>query len=226
MTLVQFQPTKLLLIEGSFTRYIYTYNFKEQFDAWKVAASAFLAYAGGVDVLDKFKHIIYTYRSGWLNLIAEINGQPMIFNAQKLHSMTMPDIYASLNLPETNLKDNDSSMTKWGPRYWQFLHLTSIMVNRSQIRTNIFASFMYNFDIFLYCSICSRNYQNLDAMRTVTVPMMQSKDPITTIFNLHNSVNQHTTKPTFTIEAFCDSYNLQYNSSAVEEIHYSQPISI
>lgn len=229
MELEHLKASDYYVVEGEFEVFTYKFDHQEQLTKWREAAALMLQYIMGVEMIDKFKFAQNMYRASWFTLMSAVNqgiGDSNIgyFTPQRLHEMTVDDIAKALGLPNITLSEQGGLINVWGPIYWKFLHLTSILIDSNQKLIEVFAALMVNFNLFLYCGICNANYKKMNPIRTVSVPMIQSKDPISTIFALHNSVNRHTQKTSFPREAFAAMYNIKYDPSSTYKIHYSQVV--
>lgn len=222
MMLKQFHAQNSYLVEGEFLKQTYSFNRQEQLEKWQKTASVMVAYMCGITINDKYKHCVFGYRAKWLTFIGHLNSTNVTFTAQQLHNLTLEEIYSKINLPTTTLSDSAGSMSQWGPAFWAFLHRTSILVDGDFNATEAFAALMLNFEIFLYCGVCKENYKRMQPIRVVSVPMIQSLDPISTIFMLHNLVNQHSHRTTISVDEFCKLNNLQHDPNSSLLMRYSQ----
>ena len=219
--LLQFQAKNNNRIRGELIRNFYTFDRNIAKAHYSSASAYFLSYMFSGVPAPKFQHTITAARKGWMQLISYL-----LYGVDKLKDVdmnilmnwTIDDACQTLNLEKIVLKPEEYTTTYWGPRYWKFLHLTSFLVDGRQEIIKMFASLMYIFNLLLICQICSLNYMKKQPMLTVTIPMIESSDPITTIFNLHNTVNIATNKKEFSIEAFCNKYGAQIY--ATEKITY------
>lgn len=115
----------------------------------------------------------------------------------------------------------------WGPIYWKFLHLTSILlqdelsklnpatkqVKLSSLRAQInFAVLIATFDEVLICGICSQHYkqfkikypERLDFL----MKMLSTGHLIFATFMFHNFISDHNDKPQLKSIEFAKLYNI------------------
>lgn len=210
--LVQFQAKYNNRIRGQVTRNFYKYNREDLHTLYKYAVEYYLAYVYAGTPSPKFQHTITIARKPWLQLISYLLYGTDKFQGIETSTMmnwTLDDVCKILDIEKKILTPQEYTIPFWGPRYWNFLHITSFLVDGRQNIIKAFASLMYIFNLMLICSTCSQHYMEKKPLLTVTVPMLESSDPITTIFNLHNTVNAATNKPQYSLEAFCNKYNAE-----------------
>lgn len=107
---------------------------------------------------------------------------------RKLFQLTDLEVYSA----------KGADITTWSHPYWEFLHWTSICVyikftisggtagQHAQIIEK-FAAMLINLNFVLLCGNCVQNYNNLN-LDPLIATMLQTNDPITAVYNLHNMV--------------------------------------
>ena len=100
--------------------------------------------------------------------------------------------YLKLN----DLENVDVRNMQWFHIYWRILHFTSILTYYQFHKSNKknddiiqqFAAMLLTFNIFIVCQICFIHYMEKNIPSYVE-KILSTKDPITAIYNLHNTVN-------------------------------------
>ena len=108
----------------------------------------------------------------------------------------------------------------WGPHYWKFLHMTSLLVKTSTQLTT-FAVVMLNFNLVVICAECAFNFKAKDPFK-IMMNMVLSNDAITSIYTLHNTVNQALGKNLYPFETFLKDYKLEATNKDFIKIIYLQ----
>lgn len=180
---------------------------------------------------NKYKMIV-TYQRYILKFIIDIlneNGHKinqtvtndLLENFLKINT---PVLLINLGLKEIPLDpEKDFYKNMWGPRYWDFLHNTSIIlqVNNSKLISN-FACLLLNFNLLLMCNYCAQNFKAKDPLSELTIKIEKTKDPITVLFNFHNVVNEKLNKDKYAFASFLIQYKLDIIGQDI--VSYSETI--
>lgn len=209
---VQFRDTKDLLFEDVYACHRFTFDVDRQFESFKRAATYFVGYLVHYKTVDR---MFVQYRVHWLTFVSRVlrkHGHEHAtvdekMTADQFAALTLPDLYERLRLDAHTFTPADSYKNVWGNRYWEFLHAASLCVDGDVTLTRAFANLMLNFHLVLVCGACYNSYKKKDPLRTVTVPMRETLDPVTVLFNLHNNVNAEIGNRPFSIWQFCDRYD-------------------
>lgn len=187
------------------------------------------------DVVTKFKHVasnflcymsklrpkitlkvcggfLLQYQYNWVRLVENIlreNGCSVSHIPESDQRKIIPydRIVQSLDLPRLEIKYDEYYKNIWGPVYWEFLHLTSILC-MTPYQIDLFSTNMMNFNLCIICDRCAFNYKDKDPFK-FTMLISLSQDPVTAIYNLHNLVNEALHKSQYPFEDFIRKYNLQ-----------------
>lgn len=116
--------------------------------------------------------------------------------------------FYNFNLP---LPETPSKITQeyWGPRLWAILHCISIVLQDYPAGIPTFAKLVYLINHIMLCGYCVKNYESLDREQ---IYLDIIKNPVIALFNLHSTVNLHTTTRSFTWEDFKTKYGLTERS--------------
>lgn len=148
---------------------------------------------------------------------------PPLINVEKaILNLSYEELCQELNIEPVKLQRDDMYRNKWGSRYWTFLHNTSIVCQSNVNLTTKLANLMLNLGKILPCSDCARNYRKKDPKVTVTVPMTQTNDSITVMFNLHTKERLDTGGKTISLLEFAKWNKLTITGS--KSVNYSQII--
>lgn len=165
--------------------------------------------------LQNFGAYINTYQNNWLILVSSIlkhynhvckginEKDTLIRNKVYISYDTIVDI---LNLKITTFQQIDGYKMIWGPVYWKFLHLTSILC-ATDYHKSLFGTNMLNFNLAMICGQCSTNFKAKKPF-ALTIVLTISNDTITPIFDLHNTVNQALKKQIYNFKDFLEFYKL------------------
>ncbi|UBZ25488.1 Ac92-like protein [Crangon crangon nudivirus] len=138
------------------------------------------------------------------------------YNNEKL--LEMLDLYTYVKLDATYLYKS-----VWGRTYWFFLHFTSLLIKDDKTLIDTFASILLNFNLALLCGDCSVNYKAKDPLKTLTVRINETQDPITSLYLFHNIVNTAIHSHIYPIENFLTMYKLEQHY--IKDIAYSVKIN-
>ncbi|QLI62364.1 Ac92 [Dikerogammarus haemobaphes nudivirus] len=127
-------------------------------------------------------------------------------------------------LPAFKLEANDYQLSKWGPKMWNFLHLTSILIKDDEYLTSVFGCLMLNFNLMIFCGLCSENFKKKNPINSILLKIKYSKDPITVMYHFHNVVNASLRKNLYSIYDFMSTYNL--TRKYIDTIEYIEDIDI
>lgn len=124
-------------------------------------------------------------------------------------------------LPELNREN----LPWWGHVYWRFLHLSSFYTDRFNLHLQ-FNCILMTLYLLLPCPTCQKNYQEMQPLKTLCIPIFKTKDATTMMYELHNQVNLHKQPPgqEFEFEQFLQLYNLSVLKS--EEYHLQVSVNI
>ncbi len=239
--LIQFEPKTTRLIDGVMQKNYYKFDRQQAYENFKNSAAYFAGFLMDMMAVGKSAPIINGMKLKWLKFIKTImlyedyemdNSSSNFRDLNRFNeldyndmpSLTLEQVSDMMDLDIDKMKQYRENRGNWGPNLWLFLHNTSFMVDGNQIFIETFAGLMLNFNLVMYCSICVNGYVAKDPLQNVVIPMVESSDPITVIFQLHNLVNKSTNKPNLSIEAFCNLYNCNITDS--ESISYSRVIVI
>lgn len=165
--------------------------------------------------LKHFSESVNEYQNNWLLLTAnilkhyhhpEVDLKEITDSIQKKRYISYELIIQNLNLAPHKLQSVDGYKNIWGPVYWEFLHLTSIICTTTY-QKSLFSANMLNFNLAMICGECSNNFKAKDPF-TLTMIMTLTQDIITPIFDLHNKVNSALNKPIHKFEEFKERYNI------------------
>ena len=137
------------------------------------------------------------------------------------------DMWAMLSYAETKdrmnlgalriIDDKAAALTRWADTCWGFLHTASIVMQFKPSIVDTFEFIFYTFWFCLPCDICATHFKGKprDLLWTQLVV-----DPITTLFEFHNSVNMGprlsgAEPSSMPIEKFLLKYNLTNNNNDV-----------
>ncbi len=188
-------------------------------NAYKTSCSKFFAYLKIMRPdpnLKTFGSSINTYQNNWVVLASDIlkhyNHNCSGVNSKnhliknKMH-ITYNMILELLNLDKFEFQNIDGYKAVWGPAYWQFLHLTSILCVTTY-QKDLFSSNMLNFNLAMICGECSNNFKRKNPF-ALMVAMSISSDTITPIFELHNTVNLALKKPVYSFDDFVARFKIK-----------------
>ena len=183
------------------------------------------------------------YLSGWIaflldvyNFYGESHGirvaelrstiqTPPLINVEKaIVNLSYTDLCEEFKIEPVILQRDDMYRNKWGSRYWTFLHNISIVCQMNSNLTTKLANLMLNLGKILPCSECASNYRKKDPLVTVTIPMTQTMDSITVMFNLHTKERLDTGGKTISIEESAKWNELTIVNS--KTVKYSQIIKL
>ncbi|UVT30807.1 ac92-like protein [Penaeus vannamei nudivirus] len=146
------------------------------------------------------------------NILNKGNRMGEFDNTFEYSRASYDDLMKKLNI-NTKFEPNDLQYAKnvWGPIYWNFLHLASILCKTDNQKAT-FAYLLMNFNLVLICSECAFNFLDKKPF-TLTMMILLSGDTITSLYNFHNIVNKALHKKQFQYSDFL----LKYNIVAVKE---------
>lgn len=211
----------LVTVEDTVDVYRYTiHNHIETFNSFRQSASNLLAYVKYLEPNPKYEarsKALATYQLYIVKLVSNIlaeNNHPhktstiLHMNTDQYLVISYNKLMDFLNLPKYTLTSSiDFYKDVWGPKYWDFLHLTSILL-QSSIYVYDFSCILLNFDLVLSCSQCAFNFKRKDILKELTIKIKQTKDTIRALFDFHNIVNIALHKNYFPIDKFLDLYKL------------------
>ncbi|UBZ25594.1 Ac92-like protein [Carcinus maenas nudivirus] len=158
---------------------------------------------------------LITYQHNWVLLVESIlKSYDNVFNFKKraYSNSTYEDIMTYFDIKPTILEDTDYYKNIWGPIYWKFLHLTSILC-KTEFQRNHFAANMFNFNLCMICGECAFNFKKKKPFLLMMIISL-SNDAITPIYNLHNTVNEAIRHRQYSFESFLALYNIKLISSS------------
>ncbi|QBB28609.1 Ac92-like protein [Homarus gammarus nudivirus] len=198
-----------------------TNNELETLEDFKGAVSAAFAYMKQLKPKQSIpkcgKHLTdYQYR--WTMLIIsllEIHGHKTEANG----NMEYLELMDALHIKPTTI-DKDAGYFKnvWGPIYWRFLHLTSILC-RTKYQKDLFATNMLNFNLCIICPECASNFKKKEPFIIMMI-MSLSEDVVTPIYNLHNIVNDSLHRQQYSFEDFLTLYNIQVTDTKINTYRF------
>lgn len=228
--LVPFDTTKELLFEDAYTCHLYAFDRQRQFERFKRAATHFVGYLIHYKTVDR---LFVQYRIYWLVFVSRVlqthghRHEPVTddnMSVDQFTALTLSDVYSRFQLDPYTFSPDDGYKNVWGNRYWEFLHTLTLCIDRNVPLIRAFANLMLNFHLVLVCGACYNNYRRKDPLRTVTVPIRETLDPITVTYNLHNAVNAETGNAQFALAEFCDRYECKlvdtYTHNYRTIVHY------
>lgn len=73
------------------------------------------------------------------------------------------------------------------------------------------------FYLFLPCPICQKNYEALNPVQSLCIPIFKTNDATSMIYELHNQVNLHKQAPSdvFELDKFLERYHLNVDREEV-----------
>lgn len=111
---------------------------------------------------------------------------------------TLQEEYPKLTVNPIFVRPSNYSTDLWGPVYWRFLHLASILVShafeRQRIRDMLdLPTLVYNIDMILPCPMCAAHYQAIkqDSRVLLTVKNMSFGSIVTYLQAFHNIVTEN-----------------------------------
>nr|WOZ57596.1 ac92-like protein [Menippe mercenaria nudivirus] len=203
---------------------------KQTFTAYLKSCSQFFAYLKVIKPdprLVNFGDALNTYHNNWILLVSNIlqsydHSCAGFDNQNELikTKICIPydTVIERMALEQYTFNSVDGYKNIWGPVYWKFLHLTSILCKTSYQRS-LFGANMMNFNLTLICGNCSANYKKKNPFVLMTILTLQD-DCITPIFTLHNTVNAALNKTLFSFEDFLATYNLKAYENKILSINY------
>jgi len=199
-------------------------------DEFKIYTSYFLRYitmlTPNLDYPKRAK-IAMNYKKEWYHFIVKI------YNIYYNTNISLEDIteYTSYEELVNLLQINTCSFAKteyapyiWGRRTWPFLHLASILSSNTNELIEIFSCLMLNFNIVIICGICAGNFKKKNPFENLLLKIKYSKDPITVLYDFHNTVNIALGKKQYTITEFTNYYRL--NREYIRKVTYVEELNI
>lgn len=136
---------------------------------------------------------------------------------------TLQDEYPALTVNLMFVRPSNYSTDLWGPVYWRFLHLASILVSyafeKQRIRDMLdLPTLVYNIDLILPCPMCAAHYQAIkqDSRVLLAVKNMSFGNIVSSLQTFHNIVTENVDRtpeyanrpkrPTFTSMQFARVY--------------------
>lgn len=111
---------------------------------------------------------------------------------------TLQEEYPKLTVNLMFVRPSNYSTDLWGPVYWRFLHLASILVSyafeRQRIRDMLdLPTLVYNVDLILPCPMCAAHYQAIkqDSRVLLAVKNMSFGSIVTYLQTFHNIVTEN-----------------------------------
>ncbi|UHB41726.1 Ac92 [Macrobrachium rosenbergii nudivirus] len=118
------------------------------------------------------------------------------------------DLMQSIHITPRPFNKNEAYYKNiWGPMFWRFLHLTSIL-STTLMQIEIFAFTMLNFNLCLICPECAYNFKAKNPFKLM-MNISLSQDPTTNMYNFHNIVNEALKKEHYPFEQFLKDYKLE-----------------
>lgn len=110
----------------------------------------------------------------------------------------LQDEYPTLTINLMFVRPSNYSTDLWGPVYWRFLHLASILVSyafeHQRIRDMLdLPTLVYNIDLILPCPMCAAHYQAIkqDSRVLLAVKNMSFGSIVTYLQTFHNIVTEN-----------------------------------
>lgn len=218
---VQFQNTKNHLFAGEYTiPREYEFDRNIAYLRFKSATVHFLGFLK----LVKLTHLLKVYIVKWIKFIADVCNK---YEGEQRGHITVDDLdFMSVEEFLDFMRNNNVNarlgvenyifneplllINTWGTPYWTFLHYTSFCVYKDVRLTNNLAYLLLNFHLLLLCGACSYNYKMHNPLQTITIPMVQTSDPITIMYDFHNRVNKFTGSNIMSLDEFARTYTCQY----------------
>ncbi|AII15796.1 Ac92-like protein [Penaeus monodon nudivirus] len=196
-------------------------NPNETMKSFKISTSRVFAYIKKIIPRPELKiagRYLLQYQCELYNLVYNVIHNYSVAEPLKDPNAFLTTSYDKL-MDALNIKERytptDIQFTKdvWGPIYWNFLHLLSILCNKEE-QKKTFAYIMMNFNLVLMCSACAFNFRSKKPFM-LTMSMLITGDVITNLYNFHNLVNKALHKPYFDYSDFLDTYKLRKVESEV-----------
>lgn len=157
--------------------------------------------------------------TAWISLINDVfksffqyeNIIPTVNPTTLFNNYSIEDIYSNYKLPKYIYTSNlyNESTEAWGKRTWEFLHTLSVIVYNEIKLLEKFAYLVANLQIFTVCVVCRLEYFQIEPIGNVALKMILSRDPIYTLYELHNEINQQLGKDVYPFELFKSEYHLE-----------------
>ncbi|UVX94863.1 Ac92-like protein [Callinectes sapidus nudivirus] len=204
----------------------YGFNDKELIREYKRSISKTFAYIKQLVPKKELKQCgqnLLEYQYHWMLLVEDIL---KTFKQELRHesyrevinpNITYENLMKYFNIEATALEQHEYFKNIWGPIYWNFLHLTS-MLCRTEYQKNLFAANMFNFNLCMICSECAFNFKQKKPFLLMMIISITG-DSITPIYTLHNMVNDAIRHKHFEFEDFLKKYKLY--TSPEKEFSYT-----
>lgn len=132
----------------------------------------------------------------------------LLNNLVKMYAIDMPEMYVQVS---------NYALNVWGPLYWKFIHITSILLQHGLSEDKVpgdlfgFCTIVYNIDLILPCNICTEHYKSIKNTQ-VTLDILKKMSYgliIQGCFEFHLLIthNINPTKQRFTVFDFIREYN-------------------
>ena len=114
--------------------------------------------------------------------------------------------------------------TRWGPIYWNYLHMVSLEYpdkpTRNDIKNhlNLFNYFMET----IPCPICKKDIKNLISQKNLSIALRNKKSLTQYVWDIHNKVNYKLGKPILKFETFKAQYKLNAFSNLFRAVKYNK----
>ena len=208
---------------------IYDYKLNDEayiFHEFKKSAAHVLSYIKKLKPKPELRScgsFLLQYQHNWILLIENIlisigHKTNAKITSNSVYTCTYDGIMTNLNLQPYVLQDDEYYKNVWGPVYWQFLHLTSILC-KTQYQKDFFSTNMYNFNLCLLCGICAFNFKKKNPFLLMMLISLTG-DSITQIFRLHNMVNSALHKSQYSFEDFQKLFKLEVVNQKSKKITY------
>lgn len=199
-----------------------TYNFGElNKDQYKEVVAQFLYYVSIVTPIEKISTLFKAVHENLFNFIGKIIERKENVNLESFSPNYYKQMVSMFELP-TIEKDK---LPWWGHVYWKFLHLSSFYTDKFNLHLQ-FNCVLMTLYLILPCPRCQENYEKLNPLKSLCIPIFKTKDATSMMYNLHNKVNLHKIEPSefFNFADFIKLYNLTVLSD--EQVYIKTTVMI
>lgn len=111
---------------------------------------------------------------------------------------------------------------KWGPIYWNYLHLVSFYYpnNPTHMDKDLYFNLINYFIKTLPCTKCQSDIKKLITTQDLKKHLENKQSLKMYLFNIHNKVNKNLKKKVIGFNTFESLYKLQYFSNIFKSIKY------
>ncbi|KAI5630601.1 p33 [Venturia canescens] len=156
----------------------------------------FRGYLEGIRIKQSYKNLIDGFLH-FLSVTYDLNKETMLVNV------------------------GNYSTSEWGPLYWSFLHLSSILLQHALAEKMVndvrgFPAIIYNIDEILPCSMCQQHYYNIKDSSEIRqiIKTIAFGHVVQGTFYFHGMITENMnksdrfeTKPAFLTTQFCELYH-------------------